>query len=46
MASRSRSCKNHPDLFCYICGKFKVTDEIMPILSYNLVIKTNHGLYL
>ena len=27
MASRSRSCKNHPDSFCYICGEFKITDE-------------------
>ena len=27
MASRSRSCKSHPDSFCYICGEFKITDE-------------------
>ena len=27
MTSRSRSCKNHPDSFCYICGEFKITDE-------------------
>ena len=27
MASRSRSCKNHPDSFCYIGGEFKITDE-------------------
>ena len=27
MASRCRSCKNHPDWFCYICGKFKITNE-------------------
>ena len=27
MASRSRSCKNHPDSFCYICGEFKIIDE-------------------
>ena len=27
MASRSRSCKNHPDSFSYICGEFKITDE-------------------
>ena len=27
MASRSSSCKDHPDLFCYICGKLKITDE-------------------
>ena len=27
MASRSRSCKNHPDSFCYICDEFKLTDE-------------------
>ena len=50
MASRSRSCKNHPDSFCYICGEFKITDErkklIVPILANNLVIKTNHGLHM
>ena len=57
MASRSRSCKSHPDSFCYICGEFKITDErnrvtefienlIMHILAYNLVIKTNHGLHM
>ena len=27
MASKSRSCKNHPDSFYYICGEFKITDE-------------------
>ena len=27
MASKSRSCKNHPDSFCYICSEFKITDE-------------------
>ena len=27
MSSRSRSCKNHPDSFCYICGELKITDE-------------------
>ena len=26
MALRSRSCKNHPDSFCYICSEFKITD--------------------
>ena len=27
MTSTSRSAKNHPDSFCYICGEFKITDE-------------------
>ena len=27
MTSRSRSCKNHLDSFCYICDKFKITNE-------------------
>ena len=27
MTSTSRSVKNHPDSFCYICGEFKITDE-------------------
>ena len=27
MASRFRSCKNHPDSFFYICGEFKISDE-------------------
>ena len=27
MASRSRSRKNHPNSFCYICGEFKIIDE-------------------
>ena len=27
MTSRSRSCKNHPDSFCYIRGEFEITDE-------------------
>ena len=26
MVSRSISCKNHPDSFCYIYGEFKITD--------------------
>ena len=26
MTSRSRSCKNHPDSFCYICNELKITD--------------------
>ena len=57
MKSRSRSCKNHPDSFCYICNELKITDGkkftqsllkklIAPILAYNLVITTNHGLYM
>ena len=57
MTSRSRSCKNHPDSFCYICNELKITDWkkftqsllkklIAPILAYNLVITTNHGLYM
>ena len=27
MVLTSRSCENHPDLFCYICGEFKITGE-------------------
>ena len=27
MASRSRSCKNQPDSFCYFCGEFKIADK-------------------
>ena len=27
MALRSRSCKNHPDSFCYICSEFEINDE-------------------
>ena len=23
----SRSCKNHPDCFCYICGEYKTVDN-------------------
>ena len=57
MTSRSRSCKNHPDPFFYICGEFKIIDEnkliqslfkkpIIPILVYHLVIKANHGLHM
>ena len=26
MPSRSRSCKNHADSFCYIFGEFKIID--------------------
>ena len=56
MTSRSRSCKNHPDLFCYIYGQFQITDEINDLTEFiqkayhayfgvQLVIKTNHGLH-
>ena len=56
MASRSRSCKNHPDLFCYIYGESQITDEINDLTEFiqkaydayfgvQLVIKTNHGLH-
>ena len=58
MASRSRSCKNHPDSLCYICSEFKITDERNHVIefiqkayhvyfgAYNLVIKTNHELHM
>ena len=23
----SRSCKNYPDCFCYICGEYKTADN-------------------
>ena len=34
MASRSRSCKNYPDSFCCICGKFKITDERNRVIGF------------
>ena len=34
MASRSRSCKNHPDSLCYICSEFKITDERNHVIEF------------
>ena len=33
MASRSRSCKNHPDSFCYICGEFKIIQKVTEFIQ-------------
>ena len=30
----SRSCKNHPDCFCYICGEYKTVDNRKSITDF------------
>ena len=30
----SRSCKNHPDCFCYICGEWKTVDNRKSITNF------------
>ena len=30
----SRSCKNHPDCFCYICGEYKTVDTRKSITDF------------
>ena len=30
----SRSCKNHPDSFCYICGEYKTVDNWKSITDF------------
>ena len=34
MASARRSCRNKPDVFCYICGKYTVTPNRKPVTSF------------
>ena len=38
-----RSCKNHPDCFCYICGKYKTVDNRKSIT--NFVQKVYYGYF-
>ena len=30
----SRSCKNHPDFLCYICGEYKTLDNRKSITDF------------
>ena len=30
----SRSCKNHPDCFCYICSEYKTVDNRKSIIDF------------
>ena len=34
MASARRSCRNKPDMFCYICGEYTVAPNRKPVTSF------------
>ena len=34
MASSRRSCKNHPDVFCYICGEHTLEENRKPVTGF------------
>ena len=34
MASSRRSCKNKPDIFCYICGEYTIVPNRNPVTSF------------
>ena len=55
MASSRRSCLNHPDIFCYICGSYASNEQRKPISAFvkrayftyfgvRVGIKINNGL--
>ena len=43
MASRARSCKNHPYSFYYICSEFKITDKRNLVIEF--IQKTYHAYF-
>jgi hypothetical protein len=34
MATSRRSCLNHPDVFCYICGEYTLKSSRKPISEF------------
>ncbi|ESN91410.1 hypothetical protein HELRODRAFT_165443 [Helobdella robusta] len=41
MASKRRSCKNKPDVFCYICGEYTLVHNRNQNLTYEELVTTN-----
>ena len=42
MNRQSRSCKNSPDVFCYVCGEFTTKSQRRPISNF---MKTAYRFY-